>query len=47
MNNNYYAIIVVLDDPQPLRETYGFRSAGWNVIDLARGLIITLTTELR
>ena len=42
-----YGIIVILDNPQPLRETYSFRSAGWNVINLARELIITLTTELR
>src|SRR5262249_12547743 len=25
-----YQIMIILDEPQPLPETYGFRTSGWN-----------------
>ena len=34
-----YALIVVLNNPQPLKSTYGFRTAGWNAVPLGRDLI--------
>jgi cell division protein FtsI (penicillin-binding protein 3) len=34
-----YAIIVMLDEPKPLPETYGFATSGWNAVPTA-GLII-------
>ena len=40
-----YALLVILDNPQPLKETYGFRSAGWNVVNIARDLITALTSK--
>lgn len=39
-----YALIVILDNPQPLKKTYGFRTAGWNVVNIARDLINILTS---
>ena len=43
-DNRSYALIVLLDNPQPLKKTYGFRTAGWNVTNLARELITALTS---
>ncbi len=45
MGDKIYALLVVLDNPQPLKETYGFRSAGWNVVNIARDLITALTSK--
>jgi cell division protein FtsI (penicillin-binding protein 3) len=30
MDEPRYAVVVMLDEPQPTAETYGFRTAGWN-----------------
>jgi cell division protein FtsI (penicillin-binding protein 3) len=30
MDEPRYAMVVMLDEPQPTAETYGFRTAGWN-----------------
>jgi cell division protein FtsI (penicillin-binding protein 3) len=30
MDDPRYAMVVMLDEPQPTAETYGFRTAGWN-----------------
>ena len=42
---NTYAILILLDNPKPIKETYGFSSAGWNVVNIARDLITVLTSE--
>ena len=42
---NTYAILILLDNPKPIKETYGFSSAGWNVVNNARDLITALTSE--
>ena len=26
-----YVVVAMLDDPKPTKETYGFRTSGWNV----------------
>ena len=44
MGGKTYALLVILDNPKPLKETYGFRSAGWNVVISARELITALTS---
>ncbi|MBQ8481263.1 MAG: hypothetical protein IJ532_01860 [Alphaproteobacteria bacterium] len=44
-NEKIYGLLVVMDNPQPLKETYGFRSAGWNAVNLARELITALTSK--
>jgi hypothetical protein len=41
---NTYAILILLDNPKPIKETYGFSSAGWNVVNIARDLITALTS---
>lgn len=35
MNNPRYAVLVTLDEPQPLKETYGFATSGWNATPVA------------
>ena len=44
-DNKSYALIVLLDNPQQLKKTYGYRTAGWNVANLARELLIALTSK--
>ncbi len=39
MDNPRYAIIVMLDEPKPLPETYGFATAGWNAVPTAGKII--------
>jgi cell division protein FtsI (penicillin-binding protein 3) len=34
-----YAIIVMLDEPKPLPETYGFATSGWNAVPTAGAII--------
>ena len=34
-----YAIMTILDEPMPRKSTYGFTSAGWNAVILARDII--------
>ena len=34
-----YAILVMLDDPKGLEETYGFVTAGWNAVPTAKNII--------
>ena len=38
-NNKQYAILVTLDEPQPINETYNFNTAGWNAAPTAKELI--------
>lgn len=38
-NDHIYGIITVLDNPKGIKETYGFKSAGWNAVPLARDII--------
>jgi cell division protein FtsI (penicillin-binding protein 3) len=39
MDEPKYAILVMLDEPQPLPETYGFATAGWNAVPTAGKVI--------
>ena len=34
-----YVILVMLDEPKPIKETYGFVSAGWNAVPLAANIV--------
>jgi cell division protein FtsI (penicillin-binding protein 3) len=45
MEKPRYAILVMLDEPKPLPETYGFATAGWNAVPTA-GTIITRIAPL-
>ncbi len=40
MNDPQYVVVVVLDEPQGLKETYGFATAGWNAAPTA-GRVVT------
>ena len=31
-DNPKYQILIMLDEPQPLKETYGFITSGWNTV---------------
>lgn len=44
-NNKKYAIIVILDNPQPLKSTYGFRTAGWNAVKIAKNILVSINTS--
>ena len=39
MDNPTYAILIMIDDPQGLPETYGFATAGWNAVPTAGSII--------
>ena len=39
MDKPKYAILVMLDEPKPLPETYGFATAGWNAVPTAGKII--------
>ena len=43
--NRKYAAIVILDNPKPLKSTYGFRTAGWNAVKIAKNILITINTS--
>ncbi|MFI3242573.1 MAG: penicillin-binding transpeptidase domain-containing protein [Alphaproteobacteria bacterium] len=38
-NGINYAILVLIDEPQPLEETFGFATAGWNAVPIAKVII--------
>ncbi|MCL2715962.1 MAG: penicillin-binding protein 2 [Alphaproteobacteria bacterium] len=40
-----YQLLIMLDEPQPLKETYGFITAGWNAVPTA-GLVIARIAPL-
>jgi cell division protein FtsI (penicillin-binding protein 3) len=39
MDQPRYAILVMLDEPKPLPETYGFATSGWNAVPTAGNII--------
>jgi cell division protein FtsI (penicillin-binding protein 3) len=38
-DNPRYQILIMLDEPQPLKETYGFITSGWNAVPTAGNVI--------
>lgn len=34
-----YTLLLVLDEPKPLKETFGFRTSGWNVVPTAYNVV--------
>ncbi|MBQ7304500.1 MAG: hypothetical protein IJW75_06285 [Alphaproteobacteria bacterium] len=34
--NTHYVIYVMLDEPQAIKETFGFQTSGWNAVPTAR-----------
>ena len=37
--NKNYAYIFIMDEPKGLKQTYGWLSAGWNIVPTARNVI--------
>jgi cell division protein FtsI (penicillin-binding protein 3) len=46
MEKPRYAILVMLDEPKPLPETYGFATAGWNAVPTAGKIIARIAPML-
>ena len=42
-----YAMVIVLNNPQPIKSTYGFCSAGWNVVSIARDIINSVNRNIK
>ena len=41
-----YQVLIMLDEPQPLKETYGFITAGWNAVPTAGSVIARIAPIL-
>ena len=46
ISNPKYALIVMLDEPQPLKETWGFVTSGWNTVPTASKIITAIAPQL-
>jgi cell division protein FtsI (penicillin-binding protein 3) len=46
MDKPRYAILVMLDEPKPLPETYGFATSGWNAVPTAGKIIARIAPIL-
>jgi cell division protein FtsI (penicillin-binding protein 3) len=46
MDKPRYAILVMLDEPKPLPETYGFATSGWNAVPTAGKIIARIAPLL-
>ena len=42
--NPKYAILIMLDNPQPTKETFGFATAGWTAAPLTKNIISRMVT---
>lgn len=46
-NDPKYLFVVILDEPQPSKETYGFRTSGWNAVPAAGRILRRLLPMMR
>lgn len=46
MDDPRYVILIVLDEPQPLKETYGFITSGWNAAPTAGRVVARIAPAL-
>ena len=46
MDDPKYIVLVMLDEPQPLKETYGFATSGWNAVPTAGKVIARIAPLL-
>ena len=46
ISNPKYALIVMLDEPKPLKETWGFVTSGWNTVPTAAKIIEAIAPQL-
>jgi cell division protein FtsI (penicillin-binding protein 3) len=45
-DNPQYQILIMLDEPQPLKETYGFITSGWNAVPTGGNVIARIAPLL-
>lgn len=45
-SNPQYALFMVMDEPKPLKETWGFVTSGWNTVPTAGKIIATIAPQL-
>jgi cell division protein FtsI (penicillin-binding protein 3) len=45
-DNPHYQLLVMLDEPQPLKETYGFITSGWNAVPTGGSVIARIAPLL-
>jgi cell division protein FtsI (penicillin-binding protein 3) len=41
-----YTLMVIIDDPKPLKETYGFVTSGWNAVPTGGKIITRIAPQL-
>lgn len=46
VSNPQYALIVIIDDPKPLKETYNFNTSGWNAVPTGGKIITRIAPQL-
>ena len=45
-SNPKYALLVVMDDPKGLKETFGHTEAGWNAVPITKNIISSVAPQL-
>src|SRR5207302_11343526 len=45
-DNPRYALLIMLDEPQPLKETFGFITSGWNAVPTGGNVIARIAPLL-
>jgi len=45
-DNPKYQLLIMLDEPQPLKETYGFITSGWNAVPTGGNVIARIAPLL-
>ena len=45
-SNPKYALLVIIDEPQPTKETFGYRTAGWNAVPTSGKIIAQIAPQL-
>lgn len=45
-SNPKYALMVIIDDPKPIKETYGFVTSGWNACPTGGNIISRIAPQL-
>ena len=45
-DNPQYQLLVMLDEPQPLKETFGFITSGWNAVPTGGKIIARIAPLL-
>ena len=44
-NGMHYVVYVLLDEPQPTKQTYGFVTSGWNAVPTMAQIINVITLK--